>query len=209
MYSVEKVAQILDCEPETAVERIKCGDIPGLKIGRSWVIPIEAFNLRMTELSLEDANAKPFISDVDGILSGKTVAFFGVNPSTATATEDDATVRKWTGFCKRWSARRFIVGNVFAFRASDVGELATARDPVGHKNATHIRQIIAEADVLVPCWGDRKKVPKLLRGEISVLMMGLCMSGKPILHFGLTKGSDPKHPLMLEYDTPLVEWGTT
>lgn len=58
MYSVEKVAQILDCEPETAVERIKCGDIPGLKIGRSWVIPIEAFNLRMTELSLEDANAR-------------------------------------------------------------------------------------------------------------------------------------------------------
>jgi len=34
----------------------------------------------------------------------------------------------------------------------------------------------------------------------------LCTSGKPVKVFGLTAGGDPKHPLMLPYDTPLVDW---
>nr|UBL09545.1 Phage protein [Enterobacter cloacae] len=49
--------------------------------------------------------------------------------------------------------RRFIVGNAFAFRATDVRELATAVDPVGPENEIHLERIIRDADVLVPCWG--------------------------------------------------------
>ncbi len=78
---------------------------------------------------------------------------FGVNGSTATATEDDHTVRKWIGFTKVNGGRRFIVGNAFAFRATDVRELATAVDPVGPENEIHLERIIRDADVLVPCWG--------------------------------------------------------
>ena len=40
--------------------------------------------------------------------------------------------------------------------------------------------------------------------EIDVLIERA--SGKPLLCFGLTKSRDPKHPLMLGYDTPLIEW---
>ena len=137
---------------------------------------------------------------------GKTIAFFGVNPSTADATLDDATVRKWRGFAMRLGGYRFIVGNVFGFRATDVRELATARDPIGHDNVAHVHQIIADADILVPCWGSSIKVPKALRGEFHLMMLRLLESGKPVMHFGLTKSGDPKHPLMLGYDTPLIEW---
>ena len=45
---------------------------------------------------LERAIANP---DPAGVFRGKVVAFFGINPSTADANIDDATVRKWTGFC--------------------------------------------------------------------------------------------------------------
>lgn len=49
--------------------------------------------------------------------SGPVYAFFGVNPSTADASIDDATVRKWRGFISRWGGSRFIVGNeVFRHR---------------------------------------------------------------------------------------------
>ncbi|MGM3851662.1 DUF1643 domain-containing protein, partial [Salmonella sp. NW36] len=51
---------------------------------------------------------------------GLVFGYFGVNGSTATATEDDHTVRKWIGFTKVNGGRRFIVGNAFAFRATDV-----------------------------------------------------------------------------------------
>ena len=55
-------------------------------------------------------------------MDGLTFAFFGVNPSTADATLDDATVRKWIGFTKVNGGRRLIVGNVFAVRSTDVHE---------------------------------------------------------------------------------------
>jgi hypothetical protein len=39
-----------------------------------------------------------------------------------------------------------------------------------------------------------------------VLAAALLNSGKPVKVFGLTASGDPKHPLMLGYDTQLVEW---
>lgn len=138
--------------------------------------------------------------------SGPTYAFFGVNPSTADATLDDATVRKWIGFVKRWGGRRFIVGNVFAYRSTDVKGLMQADDPIGPENRRHLQQIVAEADVLVPCWGDTKKVTGPLRHAFGHALVELLYTGKPVKHFGLTAGGDPKHPLMLGYDTPLIEW---
>lgn len=139
----------------------------------------------------------------------KTFAYFGINPSTADATLDDATVRKWRGFTQRNGGHRFIVGNVFAFRATDVGALYHADDAVGPDNLRHLKQIIADADVLVPCWGSSSKVFKSMRGRLKTVLYMLNSSGKPVMHFGLTASGEPKHPLMLGYDTPLTPWGTT
>lgn len=140
-------------------------------------------------------------------MEGPVYAFFGVNPSTADASLDDATVRKWIGFTKRWGGSRFIVGNVFAYRATDVKALAGVEDPFGADIGDHVTYIINEADILVPCWGDSAKVPPKLQFAFDVLMDALVSSGKPVMHFGLTKGGDPKHPLMLGYATKLTPWG--
>lgn len=139
-------------------------------------------------------------------MDGPVYAFFGINPSTADATEDDATVRKWIGFTKTWGGSRFIVGNVFAYRATDVKALATVEDPFGTGFASHITDIIAEADILVPCWGNTSKAPKRWRHAFDVALDAMVQSGKPVRHFGLTKAGDPMHPLMLGYDTKLQEW---
>ena len=129
-----------------------------------------------------------------------------MNPSTADASVDDATVRKWRGFVQRWGGSRFIVGNVFAYRATDVNELATAVDPFGDLIGDHITDIITEADILVPCWGNTSKVPPSLRYAFGELMDALLSSGKPVKCFGLTASGDPRHPLMLGYSTPLVDY---
>lgn len=139
-------------------------------------------------------------------LVGKTVAFFGVNPSTADASVNDPTVRKWIGFTQRWGVQKFIVGNAFAYRHKNVKVLATVEDPYGPDIGDHTTDIINDADVLIPCWGNTEKVPVILRGTFDVLMDALVSSGKPVLTFGLTKGGDPGHPLMLGYDTKLIPW---
>lgn len=144
--------------------------------------------------------------DVSPVFGGPVYAFFGVNPSTADASIDDATVRKWRGFVTRWGGSRFIVGNVFAYRATDVRELAKTQAPIGPLNEPHLREICEEADILVPCWGDRGKLPKDLRQHLDYAMAYLGYMGKPVKAFGLSKSGDPLHPLMLGYDTPLVDW---
>jgi len=143
---------------------------------------------------------------VDMTTPGKVFAYFGVNPSTADATVDDSTVRKWIGFTTVYGGSRFIVGNVFALRATDVRELKdlNALAAVRDENDRHIDQIAAEADVLVPCWGSRDKLPRVLRPWLDCTMTRLQNTGKPVMCFGLTASGDPKHPLILGYNTPLV-----
>jgi hypothetical protein len=137
---------------------------------------------------------------------GPTVAFIGVNPSTADAETDDATVRKWRGFASRWGCDRMVVGNLFAYRATDVRELATADDPVGHENNEHLRAVLDGVDLVVPCWGSRGKLPPNLRYRIDDVRRMLRACASPVRVLGLTTSGDPKHPLMLGYSSPLQDW---
>jgi len=137
---------------------------------------------------------------------GPIFAFFGINPSTADADTDDATVRKWNGFVSRWGGSEYIVGNCFAARSTDVKGLSSMDDPIGPRNDTFIKVICEQADILVPCWGSRNKIPERLRSRIDDVLSILKESNKPIKTFGLTKDGDPKHPLMLSYETQLVDF---
>lgn len=141
-------------------------------------------------------------------MEGPVFAFFGVNPSTADAEIDDATVRKWIGFTKKYGGSRFIVGNVFPYRATDIKTLRDLNVLAVRRNENdrHLIQIALDADVLVPCWGSREKLPKDLRHWLGYTLTHLKMTGKPIRIFGLTQSGDPKHPLMLGYDTKLIDW---
>ena len=63
--------------------------------------------------------------------AGRALAIIMVNPSTADAENDDPTIRKVLGFASRLDCSRIIVANKFAYRATDIQELRTARTPLG------------------------------------------------------------------------------
>lgn len=136
-------------------------------------------------------------------MGDQTVVFIGVNPSTADEWNDDATIRKMVGFAKRWGFDRVTVGNVFAYRATDVRELATAEDPVGPDNRRHMRALLASAQLIVPCWGSLNKVPPRLCGHFGQMRDLIADVDVPVQCLGRTKDGDPCHPLMLGYNTPL------
>lgn len=139
-------------------------------------------------------------------MGDRVVTFIGVNPSTADATTDDATVRKWCGFAKRWGFDRIEVVNLFAYRATDVRALAEVEDPVGPANNMQIRAAIDRAQLVVPCWGSRAKLPPRLVGRIDLVRVMLRVAGVELKCFGKTQQGDPRHPLMLGYDTALEQW---
>lgn len=142
--------------------------------------------------------------DRDVQLFGVVAVLVGVNPSTAGAQQNDHTIAKEIGFAKVHGWSRIIKVNVFDWVATDVGELAQVQQPASPENSSFVSAAAGEGDVLVPCWGDRAKVPRELHPRIDELLMLLGASQKPMFCFGLTAGGDPRHPLMLSYETALV-----
>lgn len=138
--------------------------------------------------------------------TGPVYLFIGVNPSTADASIDDATIRKLRGFVTSWGGRGFHVGNAFAYRATEVSELAQVADPVGPLNAWHLKDLVSQADVVVPCWGSRQKLPRSLWPVLDDVQLGLAATRRPLRALGFSgPAGDPAHPLFLPYATPLVD----
>ena len=141
-----------------------------------------------------------------GRFGNSAIGFLMVNPSTADATVDDATIRKCVGFAERQGFGRLIVGNKFAWRATDVRDLIRADDPVGPENNAHLEQIAQDADLLVAAWGPLSKLPRWLRTRWVAIQNIAERAGKPLHCFGTAQDGHPRHPLMLAYDTPLIDW---
>lgn len=138
---------------------------------------------------------------------GMTVAWIMVNPSTADASTDDQTIRKVIGFSVRHRFARVIVGNVFAFRLTDIGELR--RNPakaVGPENDAHLVDILDEADTVIVAWGRLAKLPYALRGHWRAVPAVAAAANRPLMCLGTAQDGHPLHPLTLGYDTPLIPW---
>ena len=129
-----------------------------------------------------------------------------VNPSTADATNDDATIRKLLGFGNRNQWGRIIVGNLFAYRATDVRDLGQVDDPVGPENNAHLWRMCCAADRVICAWGPVKKQPRIwqgLRWRKFIEIAGsipLYSIGEP------AQCGHPKHPLMLPYESQITPW---
>lgn len=141
-----------------------------------------------------------------GLSGAGAIAWIMVNPSTADATQDDATIRKVVGFTERLGGGWAIVGNVFAWRATDVRELKTAYDPHGPDNGKHLRAIMEDAALVIVAWGPTAKLPKLLRNRFRRVTAIAEELGCMLYCLGTANDGHPRHPLMLAYDTPLVPW---
>lgn len=142
----------------------------------------------------------------DGLGCGATAVIM-VNPSTADAEQDDATIRKLRGFGERLGWGRIIVGNLFAYRATDVRELAKVSDPVGPLNDEHLHDIARDAMRVVFAWGPLAKQPKHWRHRWNRAREIVMFHGHVPVSIGEpAKDGHPKHPLMLPYDSPLIPW---
>ena len=121
-----------------------------------------------------------------------------LNPSTADAMEDDATIRKCVGFAKRWGYDSTVVANLYALRSKDPKALEGALDPVGPANDTWIKQLVLESSGVFAGWG--ASGPSSLRtrsAEVMAMIPGL------IRCIGTTKGGYPRHPSRPGYATPV------
>jgi hypothetical protein len=129
--------------------------------------------------------------------TGQTLAWVMLNPSTADADQDDATIRRCIAFSQSWGYGRLVVVNLFALRATDPKELKSAADPIGPGNDVHLMSTLHFADAILCAWG----VGGELHGRGERIKERLRAAKLSACCLGLTRGGQPKHPLYVRAAT--------
>ena len=123
----------------------------------------------------------------------EVLAYVMLNPSTADAEQDDATIRRCIGFAKAHGFGGIEVVNLYAYRATKPADLRKAGYPVGPENDAHIESVARHAGTVCVAWGSN--VAGLERPQI-VLPMLRNLGVQPMC-LNITKSGFPSHPLML------------
>lgn len=139
-------------------------------------------------------------------LHADVVAFCMLNPSTADAERDDATIRRCVKFAREWGYDKLVVVNLFAFRSTNPKALNSAADPVGAENDRFILEAAEHCDIFVCAWGTQGSARHFFRDADVIRMLRADGHGPKLRHLGLTTGHCPRHPLYLRGDTIPKEW---
>lgn len=135
---------------------------------------------------------------------GPLVTWIMLNPSTADANVNDATVRVIMGFSRSWGMGGLAVVNLYAWRSRHPKDLAAAHDPVGPGNAGAIIHWTRAAHLVVAGWGFNR--PPGLAERVEFVRSTAAAAGKQLQCLGTTADGSPRHPLMRKRDTALEPW---
>ena len=135
------------------------------------------------------------------------VVFVMLNPSTADGEKDDPTIRRCIGFAQRWGLGGLAVCNLFAYRATKPKDLADAYgagiDIAGPLNRTWVQALTGQAHMVVAAWGSSggTKIQKLVKEQAQDYLEGI-----NAVCLGRSRNGQPRHPLMLSYETTVEAW---
>ena len=118
------------------------------------------------------------------------LVFVMLNPSTADAVTDDATIRRCVGFGRQWGYRELTVVNLFALRATKPADLRRhGTEAVGEHNDDVLRWMRQHpaTSMVVAAWGNQGT--HLGRDAAAMAIIA------PTQALGVTKQGCPKHPL--------------
>lgn len=126
---------------------------------------------------------------------GPAMVVIGCNPSTATATADDPTIRRCIRFARDTGHDGLVMLNLFAWRATDPHALyfVALEDAIGPDSDRVLLEHTAEAGVIVAAWG---AIPVASQRGTAVVRL-LRRHGRTLHALGVTKDGSPRHPLYL------------
>ena len=137
---------------------------------------------------------------------GAICAFVGLNPSTATADSDDATVRRCTAFAKNWGFSGITLANLYAVRCRRPQILSTHQDPVGPENDRFLLPTVKQAHTLVAMWGNHGLKSYGLSARRDQDILALRDDWQCV---GITKRGAPRHPLYAAKTSALIPFANT
>lgn len=135
-----------------------------------------------------------------------TCLFVMLNPSTADAEQDDPTIRRCIGFAQSWGYQRLVVGNLFAYRATDPRDLLAASEPIGPYCDHWLLHLLDESSLAVAAWGAHAMARDRARQVRRTVFDRMPYKRRACL--GTTKDGHPRHPLYVRADTKPVPFAS-
>lgn len=142
----------------------------------------------------------------EGDTTGRCV-FIGLNPSTATETDDDPTIRRCINFAKDWGYTSLFMLNAYAFRATNPKDMKKGRrfadspvvtsNPIGVENDESIVEVASQAGIVIAAWGGHCAKSRAKQ----VFHLVTKVAGQPLRCLGVNDDGSPKHPLYVKGET--------
>ena len=135
--------------------------------------------------------------------------FIGINPSTADAEADDATIRKCRGFAKLAGFERFFMGNLYAYRTTDWKKLLSLSqdERIGILADRTLFNLASRAEMVVAAWGNLHDKDGLCVQRAAFVESELRKRGQ-LYVLGLTREDYPVHPSRFRYGLSVL-WEIT
>lgn len=134
-----------------------------------------------------------------------SVAFIGLNPSTADENLDDPTIRRCVNFAQSWGAGTLFMVNLFSLYATDPNVMMNHRSPNIDENNKWLLEIARQSEIVVAAWGNHGSH----QSRDSDVMEKLGWVGVEAKCLGFNKDGSPKHPLYVPANMPLVPFNST
>lgn len=135
------------------------------------------------------------------------VLWIMLNPSTADASQNDATIRRCIGYARAWGYTGILVGNLYAWRSTSPRGLYSAPDgsvgAIGEDNDRHLRDMLERASLLVCAWGQLGPTT-LASNRVLQIFRPPCRLEPHALRFNAS--GEPSHPLRLAGNLEPVRW---
>jgi hypothetical protein len=128
----------------------------------------------------------------------------GMNPSTANPRFDDPTLYKERRYAIAWNFGTLLMGNAFAYRATDQKRLMDVSDPVGQDNDKHLLTMAERADMILLAYDSPHKSLRWRGLEVARLLAKKHAHKLHVLE--LSKDEIPKHPLYLKGTLKPFPW---
>lgn len=127
-----------------------------------------------------------------------TLAYVGLNPSTADEREDDPTIRRCRNFAMGHGFGGMVMLNLWAFRSTDPKFLPCVSTPEEDENLSAISRTAETVARVCAAWGAHPKSRARIAQVLPLCDEWWCL--------GTTKENCPRHPLYLKNTAQMTVW---
>lgn len=123
------------------------------------------------------------------------VMFIGLNPSTASETNDDPTIKRVIHFAKGWGFGGIYMLNLFPFISTDPKYLQMTKTDINEK---YLKEISAKCERIVFAWGTFKEAKTMSNNIIKMFPEAYALK--------INNDGSPRHPLYVKGNIELIRY---